>query len=134
MMGVMFGGEVNNAPLIVQNASHWVYTGTGWSNGTSVPGIVGYEYDHYFGGASAPVGVTVLSNTPVINTENNQPDTANSTIYRAASGAWVYAAGTIQWSWGLDNFGGTTFVNPGIQKVTSNILGAFTGTWTPPGT
>jgi hypothetical protein len=74
----------------------------------------------------------VLSNSPVINTENNQPDTANSALYTAPSGARVFAAGTIQWSWGLDNFGGTTFVDPGVQRVTANILGAFTGTWSPP--
>jgi Bacterial Ig-like domain (group 3)/Fibronectin type III domain len=133
MMGVMFGGETNNSPYIVTNASNWVFTGTGWTNGTSVPGIVGYEYDHYYGDATTPAGTSVLSNTPLINTENNQHDTANSTIYTAPSGAKVFAAGTIQWSYGLDNFGGTTFVNPGVQKVTSNILGAFTGTWTPPG-
>jgi Fibronectin type III domain len=133
MMGAMFGGEVNNATFTVKNASHWVFTGTGWSNGTKVPGIVGYEYDHYFGDAGTPPNTTVLAETPVVNTENNQPDTADTTIYRAPSGAWVFEAGTIQWSWGLDNFGGTSFVNAGIQKVTSNILDAFTGVWTPPG-
>jgi hypothetical protein len=133
MMGVMFGGEVNNASYTVKNASHWIYTGTGWTEGTKVPGIVGYEYDHYFGDAATPANTTVVAATPVVNTENNQPDVANSTIYRSPSGAWVFGAGTIQWSWGLDNFGGNTFANAGIQRVTSNILDAFNGTWTPPG-
>ncbi|HXY85157.1 MAG TPA: N,N-dimethylformamidase beta subunit family domain-containing protein [Gaiellaceae bacterium] len=127
MMGVMFGGETNNSPYIVSNASNWVFNGTGWTNGTSIPGIVGYEYDHYFGDANTPPGTTVLSNTPLTNTENNQPDTANSTIYTAPSGAMVFDAGTIQWSYGLDNFGGTTFVNAGIQRVTANILARFAG-------
>jgi hypothetical protein len=54
-------------------------------------------------------------------------DTANATIYTAPGGATLFAAGTIQWSYGLDNFGGTTFVNPGVQKVTSNVLARFTG-------
>jgi Bacterial Ig-like domain (group 3)/Fibronectin type III domain len=133
MMGVMFGGETNNSPYIVTNASNWVFDGTGWSNGTNIPGIVGYEYDHYVPNPATPAPPTVLSNTPLTNTETNQPDTANSTIYTAPSGAKVFAAGTIQWSYGLDNFGGTTFVNSGIQQVTANILGDFTGTWTPPG-
>jgi hypothetical protein len=128
MMGVQFGGEVNNADFIVKNASHWVYAGTGWTDGTRVPGIVGYEYDHFYGDADTPANITVLSNTPVINTENNKPDTANATIYTAPSGATVFAAGTIQWSWGLDNFGGTSFVNAGVQKATANILERFTRT------
>jgi hypothetical protein len=127
IMGVMFGGEVNNANYIVQNASNWVYAGTGWTNGTVVPGIVGYEYDHFFNDANTPANITVLSNTPVVNTENGQHDTANSTIYTAPSGARVFAAGTIQWSYGLDNYGGTTFVNAGVQRTTANILAAFTG-------
>ena len=133
MMGVMFGGETNNSPYVVTNAANWVFSGTGWTNGTSIPGIVGYEYDHKFADATTPANTTVLSSTPLTNTENNQPDTANSTIYTAPSGAMVFAAGTIQWSWGLDNWDGAGFVNAGIQEVTTNILGAFTGTWTPPG-
>jgi hypothetical protein len=127
MMGVQFGGEVNNANWTVQNASNWVYAGTGWTNGTIVPGIVGYEYDHFFNDANTPANITVLSNTAVVNTENGQHDTANATIYTAPSGARVFAAGTIQWSWGLDNYGGTSFVNPGVQRVTANILANFTG-------
>jgi len=133
MMGVMFGGETNESPYIVTNPSHWIFTGTGWTNGTSIPGIVGYEYDHYFGSqGNAPKNTTVLSSTPLINSENGEQDTANSTIYKAPSGAWVFGAGTIEWSWGLDGFGGHQYVNGGIQRTTSNILDAFTGVWTPP--
>jgi len=135
MMGEMFGGETPNdnpQPYVVTNASNWIFTGTGWTNGTSIPGIVGYEYDHEYNDASAPQNVHVLSDTPLTNFETGQPLDANSTIYTAPSGAWVFDAGTIQWSWGLDNFGGNTYANSGIQQATSNILNAFIGTWTPP--
>jgi hypothetical protein len=138
MMGVMFGGETNNnspdSPIpgqtnydmVITNASHWIYQGTGWTNGHEVPGIVGYEYDHYYNDAHSPPGITVLSNTPLINSETGEADTANSTIYTAPSGAMVFAAGTIQWSWGLDSFGGgAAYVNPGLQRVTANILTRF---------
>jgi hypothetical protein len=127
MMGVMFGGEANNANYVVQNSSSWVYAGTGWTDGTLVPGLVGYEYDHYWGDATTPPGTIVLSNSPVINGETGKPDTANSTLYTAPSGARVFAAGTIQWGYGLDNYGGTTFVNAGVQRVTQNILANFIG-------
>jgi hypothetical protein len=126
MMGVMFGGEVDNAGYVVENSSHWVYAGTGFHDGTVVPGIVGYEYDHYFGGAHTPPGVTVLSSSPVVNGETGKPDTANSAIYTAKSGARVFAAGSIQWGWGLDGFGGNGFVNAGIQRMMCNILANFT--------
>ena len=126
MMGNMFNGEVFDASYVVQNASNWIYAGTGWTNGTVVPGLVGYEYNHYFGAGTAPAGTTILSNSPVTNADNGQADTANSVIYTAASGARVFSAGTIQWSYGLDSYGGTTFVNPGVQRVTANILANFT--------
>ncbi|HUJ79579.1 MAG TPA: N,N-dimethylformamidase beta subunit family domain-containing protein, partial [Nitrospiria bacterium] len=114
MMGEMYGGETpNDNPTYyeVTDASNWVFDGTGWTNGTQVPGIVGYEYDHYYGDSTTPPNTTVLSSTPLINAETNQQDTANSSIYTAPSGAKVFEAGTIQWSWGLDNFGGTSYVN-----------------------
>jgi hypothetical protein len=61
----------------------------------------------------------------VINGETKLPDTANSGIYTAPSGARVFNAGTIQWSYGLDSYGGTTFVNAGIQRMTANLLANF---------
>jgi hypothetical protein len=122
IMGEMFGGEVVDNDYIVQNASHWIYAGTGFTNGQHVPGIIGYEYDHVANNGASPAGLTILGQTNVINTENHQPDIANSSIYTAAGGARVFAAGTIQWSYGLDNYGGTTFVNAGIQRMTANLL------------
>jgi titin len=125
MMGVQFGGEAYGKDYVVKNSGNWVYAGTGWTDGTVVPGIIGYEYDHYFADAQTPANITVLSNSPVTNEETGQPDTANSTIYTAPSGAQVFAAGTIQWGWGLDNFGGNGIVNTGLQRVTDNILSRF---------
>lgn len=139
MIGIMFGGETNNTSpdspipgqtnydMVITNASHWIYQGTGWSNGHIVPGIVGYEYDRYFENGHSPPGTTMLSATSLINSENGEADTANSSIYTAPSGAMVFAAGTIQWSWGLDSFGGgAAYVNPGLQRVTANIVARFT--------
>jgi hypothetical protein len=139
MMGVMFGGEVSNSSpdsevpgtinydMVIQNASNWVYEGTGWTDGTQVPALVGYEYDHFFNDSQTPANITVLSNTPLTNSETGQPDTANSTIYTAPSGAMVFAAGTIQWDWALDSFGGgPAYVNAGVQRTTANILARFT--------
>jgi hypothetical protein len=134
MMGEMWGGQLgppNGADYVVKNASNWVYAGTGFSEGTHVPNLVNYEYDKVYNDASQPSNVTVLSASP-LTTNFGTSDTANSTIYQAPSGAWVFDAGDITWSQGLDNFGGTTTVSAGIQRMTANILDAFTGALTPP--
>ena len=52
--------------------------------------------------------------------------TSNSTIYTAPSGARVLASGTIQWSWGLDNYSSTNYANAGAKKMTANLLNNFT--------
>ena len=59
--------------------------------------------------------------------------THHMTLYRAPSGALVFGAGTIQWSWGLDgnhDRGGST-PDPRMQQATVNLLadmGAQPGT------
>jgi hypothetical protein len=54
--------------------------------------------------------------------------TANSSIYQAPSGAWVFGAGTLSWSWGLDDSPGILQqfkVDARIQQTTANVLNAF---------
>ena len=105
LLGVMYQDQVQqNYAYVVQNASHWIYAGTGFSNGSSVPGIVGYEYDKVWNNGATPPGLVILSSSPVVGCcEGSGSSTSNSTIYTAPGGGQVFAAGTIQWSWGLDN-------------------------------
>ena len=55
-----------------------------------------------------------------------RPGTATHhlTLYRAPSGALVFGAGTVQWSWGLDgeHDRGTTTPDPRMQQATVNLL------------
>jgi hypothetical protein len=52
------------------------------------------------------------------------PLTHKLSLYRHASGALVFGAGTIQWSWGLDSkhWGGTPEVNKNMQQATVNLF------------
>jgi hypothetical protein len=131
LLGVMYEDQIDKAPYVVQNASHWIYQGAGFVDGSSVPGIVGYEYDKVWNNGSTPAGLTVLSSSPVVGQKVGSSQ-SNSSIYTAPSGARVFAAGTIQWSWGLDNFPTNTYAHPGIQRTTSNILYNFSGSTPPP--
>src|SRR3989441_796452 len=127
LIGVMFEDQTKNEqsyPFVVQNASNWVYAGTGFVNGSSVPGIVGYEYDKVFNNGLTPAGITILGNSPLAG-ESAGNSFSNATLYTASSGARVFASGTIEWSWGLANIQGNTFANAGIQTMTANILNNF---------
>ena len=115
------------AAYIVQNSGHPVYGGTGFRDGDAVAGIVGYEMDRTMPEYPLPAHTTraVLSRSPFFDI-NGRADYAESTIYQAPSGAWVFAAGTISWSWGLDHFVAGR-ADPRIQKTTENVFALFLG-------
>jgi hypothetical protein len=126
VMGIQFTSQTSGnqyVAYVVSNSSHWVYRGTGFTDGTSVPGIVGYEADRRMTGSPLPANqsYTLLSNSPY-TTNTGAADYANSSIYQAPSGAWVFAAGTIGWSWALDR---QQNINAGIQRATANVLDTF---------
>jgi methionine-rich copper-binding protein CopC len=74
---------------------------------------VGYEWDVDWDNGFRPPGLIDLSHTTGTNLQvlvdwgSNYDDGATAThsitLYRAASGALVFGAGTTQWSWGLDS-------------------------------
>jgi hypothetical protein len=51
------------------------------------------------------------------------------TAYVAPSGAQVFATGSIQWSWGLDDFNAprlrTSRLSPAAAQITRNVLERF---------
>src|SRR5436309_9879173 len=114
-----------NTNYVVINSSHWVYAGTGFKDGDSVPGIVGYELDTYMPSYPPPnsANFTLLSQSPYTDSAGVS-GYANSSIYQAPSGAWVFTAGTESWSWALDNFI-HGLADSRLQQTTANILDAF---------
>lgn len=93
-----------------------------------------------------PAGLIYLSTTtpaPTVGAPENDPElngpqlryrskstagtaapTHHLTLYRAPSGALVFSAGTVQWSWGLDGVhdGAATPTDPQMRQATANLL------------
>ena len=94
---------------------------------------LGYEWDEDPDNGSRPPGLVRMSSTTRNGVEvlqdygsNYASSTATHhlTLYRAPSGALVFGAGTIQWSWGLDgehDRGGST-PDARMQQATVNLL------------
>jgi hypothetical protein len=61
------------------------------------PGTLGYEWDWEQFTNSYPNGRNTLSGT-LLNGRTHK-----LSLYKSTSGGWVFGAGTVQWSWGLDN-------------------------------
>ncbi|HZC06970.1 MAG TPA: N,N-dimethylformamidase beta subunit family domain-containing protein, partial [Ktedonobacterales bacterium] len=151
IVGVMQNGTANNRDYEVYNASSWIYAGTGLVNYTgkevtsgsgqnAIPGIIGYEFDENPANDStlasfvsyAPTGLQQVGHSNVPAVDNGVAAFSDATVYTASSGAIVFAAGTLQWSWGVDNGfnDGYCDCNPGFEstqarQITANILNRF---------
>jgi len=115
MIGVRFVTQARTA-LVVEDASHWVFSGTGLKNGDRVTKddgstFLGYEVDAM--GPTSPASAQRLAHSPVT------PQAAyftDITTYRAPGGATVFATGSIAWSQTI----------PQVVQMTRNVLARFT--------
>ncbi|MGR9453506.1 DUF4082 domain-containing protein [Rhizobium leguminosarum] len=100
---------------------------------TLTKNYLGYEWDEAPDNGFDPAGLVKLSSTtlPVStylldygNTTGNATATHNLTLYRAPSGALVFGAGTVYWTWGLsDNHDNeATPTDPRVQQAMVNLL------------
>lgn len=124
LVGVMYAGWLDapgtpGADWVVQGASHWVYEGTGLRDGDRLPGIVGYEIDRISANGQTPPGTEVLARSPV-TLASGAAGVHEAAIHVRPSGAFVFATGTNDWSWGLSRPG---VEDPRVQRMMANVLG-----------
>jgi hypothetical protein len=120
MFGIMYAGIPEApAPLVVTNAKHWLYEGTGLKNGDKIPGVVGGEVDLYCG--KLP-GVEVIASSPVMLYGKRRY--ANVAWYQKPTGGKVFAVGSFYWNWFLDpiHYKNRAHENKAIQQITRNAL------------
>jgi hypothetical protein len=131
------GEESVAADFVPDSAARgsWIYRGTGVASGAtqSIPGLVGYEVDRSLVADSlydawSPPGLEILARSP-IRFRDGSVERSDAVTYRAPSGAVVFATGTMQWSWGLDDWG-TPKLRPArrhadVERITLNVIGAL---------
>src|SRR6267142_2155385 len=94
---------------------------------------LGYEWDEDVDNGARPSGLMRMSSTTVVEPQkvldfgiNVGPGSATHslTLYRHNSGALVFGAGTVQWSWGLDAVHDRLPATPdrAMQQATVNLL------------
>jgi hypothetical protein len=128
LIGEMYNGqEPMNVPMVVTNASNWVFNGTGLTNGTSLSGLQGYEADQIYPSGISPANVIRLAQSPYTLSGGNYY--SNMSLYQASSGAWVFATGSMYFQYGLSPLSpwslSPSVVNPSAQQITQNVLNAF---------
>jgi N,N-dimethylformamidase beta subunit-like, C-terminal len=94
--------------------------------------IVGYEWDRTFANRRTPTDLKVIGSSPAVD-HTGIPGLAQTVYYVAPSGALVFAAGTVDWTFALDDYRlfanprclGRTQAIPGLQRLTSNVMAAL---------
>lgn len=120
-IGSQYVADPINGSVTITNASHWLYTATGAVNNQNLAGLLGYEINAITPGVS-PANIVSLAKS------SSGGFFSDMTYYLAPSLAHVIATGTMQWSWGLDNFISNYLRNDYssavAQKMTANMFSA----------
>ncbi|MBI4001867.1 MAG: hypothetical protein HY348_08795 [Nitrospira defluvii] len=127
LLGVMYETVPVDGDVIVTLPSHPLFAGVKLPPDHRLPGLLGYEIDRAF--PNGPAGLTVLAHSPYAR--DGQILYGDMTLYEAPSGARVFATGSIQWSWGLDNYNAPSLrsarSSEAAQQMTHRILRFLAG-------
>jgi hypothetical protein len=129
----MYQSYGGSGPLIVADASSWVFDKSGLAEGDAVPGMIGSEFDGFEPRLAQPPGeVEILAHSPTGSV--NGKGFSDMSYYAVAGAGGVFASGTASFVSSLWQAPRAT-VNklgfaprraaPAMTRVTMNVLGAF---------
>lgn len=133
LVGEVYAGYLNpgsTAPFRVEDASSWVFQGTGLHDGSLLPGVIASDIDHVVAGTNPP-NLTVLGHSPVplsiVYTNQGQwgDDTYSDMTYFTFpnGGAGIIDTGNNNW---INAMGvGAAAVRAALDRITGNILWLF---------
>ena len=126
--GSLYGGVNGTGSLRVEDASSWLWRGTGLADGAVLPGALGAEFNRYYPNAANPPNVQILGHSPVAG------GTSDITYVAQPGRGGVFCSGTGQWIFHLSNApllnrGWVPGPSPGVTRpltiATENILHLF---------
>jgi len=125
--GVFYECNPVSAPWVVYDPSNWIFAGTGAYKGERFPGMVGPEYDRLNPAVPFPRPMQVLAHSPL--TCDGFSTYSDSVYYTVASGAGVFASGTMRWVCAMRGpscgHGLTRAAERFVDRATQNLLRAF---------
>lgn len=89
--------------------------GTGFEHPATLSGLVGYEWDALRAGME-PEGATVFFH------RENELSNADAVRHRTAAGGLAFGAGSLQFSWGLDDWANPGRADPRLRRFMKNGL------------
>lgn len=117
------------APMVISDASSWVFKGTGLHDGSSLPGVIASDFDHVIAGS--PSNVQFLAHSPIPSSQATVSgsvwggDSYSDMIYFTdpTSNAGIIDTGNNVWIGDLRTCtGSSSCESPLITQITNNIL------------
>jgi hypothetical protein len=125
--GVYYECNPVSAPYVVFDPKNWIFAGTAVHKGTSFRGLAGPEYDRVNPAVPFPHPLEVLAHSPLVC--DGVHSYADSAYYTVASGAGVFAAGTMRWVCAMRvpqcGHGVGRAAQAFVDRATQNLLRAF---------
>lgn len=132
----------DHVQMVVSSAESGLWEGTGVTDGARLGpdknvfqrNLIGYEIDGVDPEHPGPVTTDqiFLSASPfkcLDESKSECPDSEKNlqrtSIYQAPSGSWVFAVGTLGWSYGLGHPDYRSLENSAIQQLTANVFDLF---------
>jgi hypothetical protein len=123
LIGVMYLADPVAGDVVVDEADHWAFAGTGLRKGSVLPGLLGYEVDAVAEGS--PSGLRRLAHSPFTR-GTGETQYADMAIHESAGGALVFATGSMYWNWGLDAYNAPAWhsdrASAAAGRITRNVL------------
>jgi hypothetical protein len=127
LTGVFYECNPVSAPWVVYDPSSWIFAGTGAYKGERFDGMAGPEYDRLNPSVPFPRPLQVLAHSPL--SCDGFSTFADSAYYTAASGAGVFASGTMRWVCAMRGpacgYGLTRAARRFVDLATQNLLRDF---------
>jgi len=139
LLGIRLCYSTVDADVVISDPASWVFTHTNVQNGDHIPGLLGYEVDSVQ--FDTPPGTKVLAHSAFATDPNDasilcrtgpagDTDGYADMVIIDGTGrtacSTTFSTGTIQWSWGLDDFNAPqdrlSVVSPVAEQVTRNVL------------
>ena len=122
---------VKAAPFVAADAGSWLYAGTGLHDGSTLPGVLGTDFDQFDPG-SHPADLEILGHSPIptalAQTQRRAPFSDTTYYTDPVSGAGVFDSGINSW---IPSLGPCTEVNVPcasatiVDRMTANLLALF---------
>jgi len=116
----LIGRTAEPADLVCRNTAHWVWSGTGVTDGTTIAQLVAGHVDGIDPAAPTPASArtTVLAESPFILLGKQTERTHHACIAEFRTGAFVFSCGTQAWSTKLAG----DEPDARVQAATANVL------------